>query len=111
MRLDNVAYRLGFGESRNQARQVVHHGHITVNSRKVNIPSYIVRPGDVVAWHLTSTKSEAFAMAKDAISNKHIPAWLSLDMDNMVGRIIRAPEREDIDSKVVEQSIVDYYSR
>ncbi|MBM2826119.1 MAG: ribosomal protein [Dehalococcoidia bacterium] len=111
MRLDNVAYRLGFSDSRNQARQVVHHGHINVNGRRVNIPSYSAKPGDVITWHPTSAKSELYQTVKATLRSKLIPPWLSLDMDSVVGRVLRPPVREEIDAKIIEQSIVDYYSR
>ena len=110
-RLDNVTYRLGFGDSRKQARQIVRHGHIAVNGQRVDIPSCAVKPGDVISWMPQSTKSELFAMMREQVKSKTLSPWLSLDMENMVGRVLRVPQREEIDPRFNEQVIVEYYSR
>lgn len=111
MRLDNVVYRLGFAESRRQARQLVLHGHIAVNGRVTDIPSYQVKVGNVISWKEGSTKSVLYqAVAKD-IGSKTIPGWLSLDRENMAGRVLAAPSRRDIDATIDERLIVAFYSR
>jgi small subunit ribosomal protein S4 len=110
-RLDNVVYRLGFAASRPQARQLVSHGHVDVNGHKVNIPSYQVRPGDVVAVRLNSQRKPFFKdMALD-LEHRAVPEWLSRDDVNMSGRMMALPERKDIDSSIEEQLIVEFYSR
>lgn len=109
-RLDNVVYRLGFGDSRAQARQIVNHGHITVNGRRVNIPSFIVKAGDVVAIAQGSTSIEKFkAMRED--STKTIPAWLELNSAELSGKVVELPKREDIDLGIEEHLIVELYSK
>ncbi len=110
LRLDNVIYRLGFGASRRQARQLVRHSHFTVNGRKVNIPSYRVRPDDVIAAVLDSEGIKA--VIEDATDlTASVPAWLQADHDNMQGKILRLPERSDIDIPVQESLIVELYSK
>jgi len=111
MRLDNVVYRLGFGASRPQARQVVRHGHIEVNGRKINIPSYQVKPGDVVAVRERSKRLGEFRDLGKALENHGTPDWLSLDAARLAGRVVSAPTREVIDIPLREQLIVEYYSR
>lgn len=110
-RLDNVVYRLGFAESRKQARQLVCHGHFAVNGRKTDIPSAILREGDVVEVYPGSKDSEYFAVAKEELASKLVPRWLNLDPPNLLGRVLSAPNREDIDTPVNEQLVVEYYSR
>jgi small subunit ribosomal protein S4 len=85
-RLDNVVYRLGFANSRAQARQIVRHGHIVVNGEKVDIPSYLVHQGDTIKWPERSTKTEYYKRLREGISGKIIPDWLSLDQENMAGK-------------------------
>ena len=110
LRLDNVVYRLGFGASRRQARQLVRHGHFTVNGRRVNIPSYRVRQEDVIAAVLKSEGLKAVvADATDLTAS--VPAWLQADHDNLVGKVLRSPERIDIDIPVQESLIVELYSK
>jgi small subunit ribosomal protein S4 len=108
-RLDNVIYRLGFGASRRQARQLVRHAHFTVNGRKVGIPSYQVRPGDVIAIKAGSKAAEIIRDSTDLTSS--VAPWLLADHDNLTGKIIRFPERQDIDAPVQEQLIVELYSK
>ncbi len=111
LRLDNVVYRLGFADSRNQARQIVLHGHIVLNGRKTNIPSARVRIGGVIAWTPGSVNSELHKIVAKGISSKSIPDWLDLDIAQMTGRIMSVPARGQVDTKVNEQAIVEYYSR
>jgi small subunit ribosomal protein S4 len=110
-RLDNVVYRLGFALSRPQARQWVRHGHFEVNGRKVNIPSYLVEPGDVVAVRdVSRRKVFAKEMAQD-LEHRAIPDWLTRDEETMTGRVLSMPGREHLDVTLDEQLIVEYYSR
>ncbi len=109
-RLDNIVYRLGFGDSRAQARQIVTHGHITVNGKKVNIPSFIVKAGDVIAIAESSASIEKFKAMREG-TNKTIPAWLELDAQNLCGKVVELPKREDIDLSIEEHLIVELYSK
>ncbi len=109
MRLDNVVYRLGFGASRRQARQLVRHAHFMVNGKKVDIPSYQVRPDDIVAMRTNSKAVETVRSATDLTSS--VAPWLLVDHDNLTGKVLRAPTREEIDTPVQEQLIVELYSK
>ncbi len=109
-RLDNVVYRLGFGDSRAQARQIVNHGHITVNGKKVNIPSFIVKAGDVIAVAEGSTSIEKFKAMREG-TNKTIPAWLELNSAELSGKVVELPKREDLDLSIEEHLIVELYSK
>ncbi len=111
MRLDNVVYRLGFADSRRQARQVVRHGHITLNGRKTDIPSCAVKVGDVIGWNQKSTGTEYYKMMVERVDDKVIPGWLSLDRDNLAGSVVTPPARSDVEIKLDDKSIVEYYSR
>lgn len=111
MRLDNVVYRLGFATSRAQARQLVTHGHITVNGQKVNIPSYETKVGQVIEVRPRSRQLEYFKTLAEELKHRHVPSWLSLDVENMRGRILTVPSRSEIEANVQEQLIVEYYSR
>ena len=111
MRLDNVVYRLGMGLSRRQARQLVNHAHFQVNGKKVNVPSYQVRPGDVVAVRESSKQAGAIVEALASSGGRRTPEWLVLDRDAMSGRIAAVPTREQIDTQVNEALIVEFYSR
>lgn len=110
-RLDNVVYRLGLGESRAQARQLVQHGHIMLNDRKTNIPSALVKPGDIISIRPESGRSTYFKNLREIIDDRRVPRWLSLDANNLSARILSLPTREDIDVSLNEQLIVEYYSR
>lgn len=110
-RLDNVVYRLGFADSRSQARQIVRHGHILVNGRKVNIPSYLVKEGNVVAWKERSTKTALYHQVGESLEGKIVPVWLSLDKSTLTGKVVTLPSRNDIDAKFDDKVIVEYYSR
>lgn len=109
MRLDNVVYRLGFGASRRQARQLVRHAHFLVNGRKVDIPSYQVRPDDIISVRSNSKAVETVRDATDLTSS--VVPWLLADYDNLTGKVLRAPERDEIDAPVQEQLIVELYSK
>ncbi len=111
LRLDNVAYRMGFGESRAQARQLVRHGHFTVNGKKVNIPSYQVKLNDLVAVKAGSKNSEAFKALAENAAGRTAPQWLSVNAEMMEARVIALPVREDIDIPIEEHLIVELYSR
>jgi small subunit ribosomal protein S4 len=111
MRLDNVVYRLGFADSRRQARQLVLHGHITVNGHVTDIPSYQVKAGNVISWKEGSTKLAPYQVAVKNIESKTIPSWLSLERDTMSGRVLAKPARSDIESTIDERLIVAFYSR
>lgn len=110
-RLDNVVYRLGFASSRPQARQLVRHGHFQLNGRKTDIPSCLVKPGDIVSWREASTKSEYYKALIQEIENRIIPGWLALDKEKLVGRIVNLPTGDDIEAKFDAKVIVEYYSR
>jgi len=109
MRLDNVVYRLGFGASRRQARQLVRHAHFMVNGKKVDIPSYQVRPDDIVSVRANSKAVDTVRAATDLTSS--VAPWLLVDHDNLTGKILRAPTRDEIDTPVQEQLIVELYSK
>ena len=109
-RLDNVVFRMGLGGSRAQARQLVNHAHFTVNGKTVNIPSYIVKAGDVIAVKETRKKDKYFEEIKSAkVGN--MPKWLEFDPEKLEGKVIALPAREDIDSQIAEHMIVELYSK
>lgn len=110
-RLDNIIYRLGFADSRAQARQLVRHGHILLNGRKTNIPSYLVKESDKIAWRDGSKNSEYFKTLVKSIESKTIPSWLSLDRQNLTGQVVSLPTPEDIQPIFDATAIVEYYSR
>jgi small subunit ribosomal protein S4 len=110
-RLDNVVYRLGFAKSRDEARQLVRHGHFTVNGRRVNIPSYRVRPGDSVAVAEKSRELLVIKTALIASEKTEVPGWLEVDIEKLSGKVLSPPTREQIDAPVKEQLIVELYSK
>lgn len=110
-RLDNVVYRLGFAASRPQARQLVRHGHLDVNGEKVNIPSFLVEPGDVISVRPKSRRSSYFQDLAYDLPHRAVPDWLSRDDEAMTGRVIAMPERKDVDISLDEHLIVEFYSR
>ena len=110
-RLDNVVYRLGFAMSRAEARQMVSHGHFTVNGRKVNIPSYQVKPGMVVALKESSRGIEKIKANIEANAFRPAPKWLEYDANNQVAKVVAVPAREDIDLPIEEHLIVELYSK
>jgi len=110
-RLDNVVYRLGLAASRAQARQMVSHRFFTVNGRRVNIPSYQVRAGDVIAVHESKNRAGVVREAREKAHTRGLPDWLEFDLQNMVGKVLSIPTRPQIDTAVQEQLIVEFYSR
>jgi len=111
-RLDNVVYRMGFATSRAQARQLVRHGHFTVNGRKTNIPSYQVRAADVIAVRPESRKREYFANIQDDMASRVAPDWILMDLNDLSGRILQLPVREQISTPPFNESlIVEFYNR
>lgn len=108
-RLDNVVFRLGFASSRKEARQLVNHGHFQVNGKKVNIPSYTVKPGDVIKVKEKSTNSPKFKEVKEMSIT--VPAWVSVDVEKLEGKILSVPTRAEIDTPVAEHLIVELYSK
>jgi small subunit ribosomal protein S4 len=110
-RLDNVVYRLGLAESRQQARMLVTHGHFNVNGRRTDIPSMLVETGDLVEVREGSRKRPYFKGVGDVAEGRSVPIWLDRDLKNLSGKITKMPERADIDANLNEQLIVEYYSR
>ena len=110
-RLDNVVFRLGFADSRSQARQLVTHGHILLRGHKTNVPSAMVKIGDTVNWKPASIKSEYYKLMTERIESKVLPNWLSLDKQNMVGQVVSLPVPADAGAKFSGKAIVEYYSR
>ena len=110
-RLDNVAFRLGFAVSRRQARQVVRHGHVTVNGRKVNIPSYQVRVGDEIAIREGAKKLGIVEQGVQYASSNPVPVWLEANFENLSGRVLSLPKRKDVAMPINEQLIVELYSK
>jgi small subunit ribosomal protein S4 len=108
-RLDNVVFRLGFASSRKEARQLVNHGHFTVNGKKVNIPSYAVKAGDVIKVKEKSTNSPKFKEIKDMSIT--VPSWVSVDVEKLEGKVLSVPTRAEIDTPVAEHLIVELYSK
>ncbi len=110
-RLDNVAYRLGFGESRPMARQIVLHGHIRVNGQKVDIPSYLIKVGDVITVRESSRDIPVFKALREQGAGKPVPKWLEMDAETLTGKVTALPQRDDIDLTIEEHLIVEFYSR
>ena len=110
-RLDNIVYRLGLASSRKEARQLVRHEHFTLNGKKVNIPSILLKEGDVVAVAQKSRNSEKIKAVIEAFGSRPIPEWLDYDSNAMQGKVVRMPNREDIDLEVEEHLIVELYSK
>ena len=111
MRLDNVVYSLGFASSRPQARQLVRHGHIEVNGKKLNVPSYQARKGDVIQVREKSRKNEQIRQAVETASGRGIPSWLELNAEQFRGSVVDQPKREDVRLPISEQLIVELYSK
>jgi small subunit ribosomal protein S4 len=110
-RLDNVFYRVGLGASRKEARQLVCHGHFNVNGHRVDIPSYLVRVGDVISIREKSLQAGRIKELLEAAQNKTVPGWLEFDVASFSGKVVRVPARDEIDAPVAEQMIVEHYSR
>lgn len=110
-RLDNVVYRFGFAASRPEARQFVTHGHITVNGKRVDIPSYLVNVGEVISFKEKSREINRIKELTEALADRTVPAWLSLDTEAVTGTVIQMPSREDVQIPIEEHLIVERYSR
>ena len=111
-RLDNVVYRLGFADSRPQSRQIVGHGHIQVNGKKVNIPSYQVQAGDRISWREQSRKTGLFEIVSNGMgANSVIPSWLNVDSDKAIGEVVTLPKSSDVELSIDTRQIVEFYSR
>jgi small subunit ribosomal protein S4 len=110
-RLDNTMFRLGFANSRTQARQIVRHNHVMINGKKVNIPSFLVSVGDVITLKEKSKKNQAINESLDAVARRGVPSWLELDRDNLQGSVKSMPERHEITMPIQEQLIVELYSK
>ncbi len=110
-RLDNIVYRLGFANSRDEARQLVRHNHFLVNQSKVNIPSYLVKPGDVIELREKSKKVVRILEALEGVARRGVPQWLELDKDQMKGSVKGLPTRDDITIPIQEKLIVELYSK
>ena len=111
LRLDNIAYRMGLATTRGEARQLVSHGHFNVNGARVDIPSYRVKLGDVVALRENSKKSVKFKEIVEATNGRLIPTWLDMDKENLSAKVVRLPAKEDLDYEVAEHMIVELYSK
>ena len=111
LRMDNVVYRLGFADSRAQARQLVSHGQLAVNGRKTTIPSRILKLGDTVSWSPRGRNSEYFKVVSESVASKSLPSWLLRDATQMTGKVETLPEIEEIGAKFSAATIVEYYSR
>jgi small subunit ribosomal protein S4 len=111
LRLDNVIYRLGLASSRAQARQMVTHRHFTVNGQRVNIPSYILKPGDMIGVHESMAQNGGIKEARERLTKRGLPIWLDLHPQTLVGRVMAVPTRDQIDTNVREQLIIEFYSR
>ena len=110
-RLDNVIYRLGFGQSRAQARQFVNHGQFEVNGKKVDIPSYLVKAGDVITIKENKKDNGAIKVNMEENAARPVPAWLEMDAKNLSGKVVRLASREDVDLRIEEHLIVELYSK
>jgi len=110
-RLDNVVYRLGFGASRDQARQLVRHGHVRVNEKKLDIPSYQVNEGEVITLSARAVKNGQVQQSVESVKGRGVPKWLELDSAAFKGRVLSRPAREDVNFPIQEQLIVELYSK
>ena len=110
-RLDNVVYRMGMAESRKEARQLVTHAHFRLNGKKVNIPSILVKVGDVITVRDESKKSEKFKTLTEEISTRLSPKWLEVDKENLTAKVVAIPTKEDVDFPIEEHLIVELYSK
>jgi small subunit ribosomal protein S4 len=110
-RLDNVVYKLGFSDSRSQARQLILHGHLMVNDHRVSIPSYLVNEGDTIKWREGSKKTEYYKTLVEGIKAKTVPAWLSLNRETVIGQVVSLPSSDALEAKFELTSVVEWYSR
>ncbi len=111
MRLDNVVYRLNFASSRNEAKQLISHGHFTVNDQKINIPSYQTKRGQIIKIKPASKKLKLFTTVEEKLKKANIPGWLYLDSKELSGKVLHAPGVDDVKEKVNTQMVVEFYSR
>ena len=111
MRLDNVVYRLGLASSRSQARQLVNHGHFTLNGKKAGIPSMIVKPGQVIKVKKTSTKTKFFKNIEEKLKKAEVPSWLSLDAGELSAKVLHEPKDSDLPQNINVQMIIEFYSK
>jgi small subunit ribosomal protein S4 len=110
-RLDNVVYRLGFGSSRDQARQLVRHGHVRVNEKKLNVPSFQVKEGDVIGLSPRAAKNALVTASIESVKGRGVPKWLELDATGIKGKVLSMPARDDVNFPIQEQLIVELYSK
>jgi small subunit ribosomal protein S4 len=110
-RLDNMVYRMGFASSRDEARQLIRHNHFQVNGKKVNIPSYLIKTGDVIDLKEKSRKITKILESLEGVSRRGVPRWLEIDKDNLRGKVVALPEREELTMPIKEQLIVELYSK
>ncbi len=110
-RLSNVVYRLGFGSSQAQARQLVRHGHVRVNDKKVDIPSFQVNAGDMITLNAASAKNAGVLASVEGVKGRGVPKWLELDAEGMKGKVLSLPARDDVTFPIQEQLVVELYSR
>ena len=110
-RLDNVVYRLGFADSRRQARQLVRHGHFALNGRRTDIPSALVKASDTISVMQKARQLEYFKIIQEGLARKSVPTWLTLDVSNMSGQVVTLPGRDEIEVAINEQLVVEFYSR
>ena len=110
-RLDNAVFRMGFADSRRQARQMVGHGRFKVNAKRMNVPSFLVSPGDVIIWKQAGETPESLETLKENIRGKAAPGWLGIDANALQGKVLALPQTGDIDTKIQDRLIIDYYSR
>jgi small subunit ribosomal protein S4 len=111
LRLDNVVFRLGFADSRAQARQIVRHGHVDLNGRTTNIPSAALKPSDLVTWSNKGKSTEIYKIMQAGLQGKEVPDWLSVDLANMTGRVVTQPDVSQVGAKFDPAVIVEFYSR
>lgn len=111
MRLDNAVYRLGFASSRGQARELVGHGHFLINGKKVDIPSYVVKMGDIIKIKEKSRKSKQFSALGESLKRAEIPGWMNLDVKDLSGKVLHAPNFNEIRTNIDARVIVEFYSR
>lgn len=111
-RLDNTVYRLSFADSRRQSRQLVNHGHFTVNGKRMDIPSYLVKPGDTISWKRSNDpRPEFIDLLTDGLPKRSVPKWLNLDAGKLIGQVVSEPDMSEIDTGVDSRLIVGFYSR
>lgn len=111
-RLDNIVYRMGFATSRNQARQIVRHGHVLVNNKRVNIPSYMTRPGDEISIAEKSRKNPLIQYSVESVAGRGgVPQWLELNRESFTGKVLALPRRDELDPSIQEKLIVELYSK